>query len=70
MLRSDCKGFSVIGPIAHPMVHYHLTEYIYGDLMSDLNALDIAYRQRLDTGLDGSLVHPNTEVLHDDRYQS
>lgn len=63
ILGSNCKGFLVIGPVIYPMVYYWLIEYIYGDLMSDLNALNIGYCQRPDTGLDGSLIHPNMEIF-------
>lgn len=31
--------------------------------MSDLNALNIDYCQRPDTGLDGSLIYPNMEMF-------
>lgn len=31
--------------------------------MSDLNVFNIGYRQRPDTGLDGSLIYPNMEML-------
>ena len=40
--------------MTYPMVYYCLIKYIYGDLMSDMNALNIIYCQRPDTGLDGS----------------
>lgn len=45
------------------MVYYCLIKYIYGDLMSDLNALNIIYCQRPDTGLDGSLIYPNMKMF-------
>lgn len=42
-LELNCKGFLVIGLVTYPMVYYCLIKYISGDLMSDLNALNIGY---------------------------
>lgn len=53
-VRTNYNSFSVIEPINDPMVYYHLIKYIYGDLMSDLNALNIGYCQGPNTGL---MVH-------------
>lgn len=50
MLGLSCKGFLVIGPVTYPMAYSCLIKYISGDLMSDLNALNIGYCQRPDTG--------------------
>lgn len=54
MVRSNYNSFSVTEPINDPTVYYHLIKYIYGDLMSDLNALNIGYCQGPNTGL---MVH-------------
>lgn len=64
MLGSNCKGFLVTGLVSYPIVYYCLIKYICGDWMSDLNALNIGYFQKLDTELDGSLIYPNILMFH------